>query len=125
MIKIKSSEVAGIKKGLVIKQGGVCPICGYDLTKTDPKNIVLDHDHATGVVRAALHRGCNRCEGVIFKAATTYGKARGVDGIASLMQRLIDFWKLHSEPQTNFIYYTHTDKPLKIPKQRKRKCVKS
>lgn len=42
------------------KQGGRCAICGTDRpTKKGSKPFVIDHDHATGVVRALLCHSCN------------------------------------------------------------------
>jgi hypothetical protein len=36
---------------------------------------VLDHNHSTGAVRAALHRGCNALLGKVENNAARYGVA--------------------------------------------------
>ena len=45
------------------KQGGGCEICGTPIAKFKNNDGVptahVDHDHATGVVRGLLCRGCN------------------------------------------------------------------
>lgn len=41
---------------LIAGQGGVCAICGDDLTDRTPH---VDHDHATGLVRGVLCPPCN------------------------------------------------------------------
>jgi hypothetical protein len=87
MIKIKNTKVAKdkVKRELLIKQKGRCPISGRRMTM---QNSVLDHCHYTGVIRAALPRGVNGLEGKIS-------------------QNLIKFWELHRKPQTEYIYPTH------------------
>lgn len=41
---------------LLTAQGGVCAICGGD---NNGKNLHVDHDHKTGIVRGLLCNGCN------------------------------------------------------------------
>ena len=107
MRKMKQSELPMVKKMLIAKQNGLCPICGKDLTKTAPVNQVLDHDHVTGIVRAVLHRGCNKAEGSVKNLLTRWGKAESMVSVIATAERLAAFWKLHSEPQTDIIYYNH------------------
>ena len=96
-----------VRKILIAKQNGVCPICGKDLTRVAPINQIIDHDHDTGYVRAVVHRGCNRVEGSVWNTIQRWGKASGFIEVLGTMQRLINFWNLHSTPQTDFIYYNH------------------
>lgn len=56
-----------------VKQGGRCAICG---TQPDTGNLVIDHNHRTGEVRALLCNDCNKgigCMGdhpeILLKAA--------------------------------------------------------
>jgi len=106
-MKMKQSDRPIVIRELMVKQNGLCPICGKDLTRTPSKNIVIDHDHQTGYVRAAVHRGCNGVEGKIKAYGIRWGKAKSIDGLARLFQRLVDYWTLHQEPQTDWIYYKH------------------
>lgn len=47
---------------LLRSQGGVCLLCGKP---PRAKKLVVDHDHATGSVRALLHTACNVLLGVV------------------------------------------------------------
>ena len=107
MRKMKQSELPEVKRMLLNKQNGICPICGKDLTKTAPVNQVLDHCHETGVVRAVLHRGCNKAEGSVLNTIMRWGKAGSMAAVIATAERLVNFWKLHSTPQTDIIYYGH------------------
>ena len=47
------------------EQGGVCAICGKPETTTSSRSrrvkmLSIDHDHATGKIRALLCNNCNR-----------------------------------------------------------------
>lgn len=120
--KFKRAELPKIKKELIKKQGGICPICKGDLTRALSKNIVVDHDHKTGIVRAAIHRGCNGLEGRILRLLTTWGKATTKAKVISTLENLLDFWSLHETPQTKWIYYSHkteTEKRLALNKKRR------
>jgi len=44
-----------VRMKLARQQQGNCPLCGLPLGD----DTVLDHDHATGDIRAVLHRWCN------------------------------------------------------------------
>ena len=52
---------------MVVRQGGVCASCGEPETERSPKGylraLAVDHDHATGRVRALLCGACNRTLG--------------------------------------------------------------
>lgn len=106
-VKMTRSDIPKVKKMLIAQQKGICPVCGKDLTRTKPVNVVIDHDHTTGVVRAALHRGCNGLDGKVLRLVTTWGKAKGVHEAMDTLQRIVDFWDLHLQPQTKYIYYNH------------------
>lgn len=111
-----------VTKKMMARQKSVCPVCGKSLKGISRNSIVLDHDHKTGVVRAALHRGCNRVEGSVLATAKKWGKAKSMDGVIKVLQNLIDFWTLHRTPQTEFIYYNHkteTEKRVALNKKRR------
>lgn len=106
-MKMKQSDIPEIRKMLIAKQNGVCPICGKDLTRVATANLAVDHDHTTGVVRALMHKGCNGLEGKVLRFLTTWGKAKTKLEVIGTLKRLISFWELHSTPQTDWIYYNH------------------
>jgi hypothetical protein len=107
MVKMKRTEIPKIRSMLIAKQNGVCPICGRDLTRIKPINVVIDHDHNTGYVRAAMCRGCNKVEGSVNNLVTRWGKAKTIEQVISCLERLITFWQIHATPQTEWIYYNH------------------
>lgn len=119
--KLKASEVAAYKKELLDKQGWKCPLCGGSLKAVAPKNRVLDHDHETGFCRAVVCRGCNGAEGHIKGVISGYGKA-GNSRYFQLqwLERLYEYWKLHSTPQTDKLYHKHqTEAEKREAKNRK------
>lgn len=119
--KLKSSEVAAYKKELMEKQGWKCPLCGGSLKAVSLINRVLDHDHETGFCRAVVCRGCNGAEGKIKGVISGYGKA-GNNRYFQLqwLERLYEYWKLHSTPQTDKLYHKHqTEAEKREAKNRK------
>ena len=123
LVKMKRRDRAIVIKELLVKQRGICLICGKDITRVSSFNLVIDHDHVTGVVRAVLHRGCNGMEGKILRLLRTWGKANSVAEAVRTLERLIAFWKLHSTPQTEWIYYSHktaAEKRVTLNKKRRK-----
>ena len=49
LLKLTQPKVAGVRASLLVKQGGLCALCQLPLPLAQA---VLDHDHATGLVRA-------------------------------------------------------------------------
>ena len=119
--KFPKSKLPWVKEQLILRQSGVCPICKKSLIGVKPENVVVDHDHTTGIVRAALHRGCNRLEGVMYKGAVSCGKAIGLGQVIQVLENLIAFWKKHSIPQTEWIYYDHKTQAEKLVLANKRR----
>jgi hypothetical protein len=118
--KIKRTELPEIKKMLLKKQKGVCPICKKNMIGAMSKNIVVDHDHSTGRIRAAVHRGCNGLEGKVLKYVTSWGRAASLREIKKVFENLMDFWI--NTPSTDFIYPTHktpNEKRLAYNKKRR------
>lgn len=62
MQRIKASEVKTYREHYLQQQHNICALCNEHI---DPAEAVLDHDHASGQLRAVLHRGCNAYLGVI------------------------------------------------------------
>ncbi len=122
LTKTKQADLPKIKRELIAKQNGLCPICKQNITSVASKNIVIDHDHKTGIIRAALHRGCNGTEGKVYRVVQMWGKASTLSGVIKVLENLIAFWKLHRTPQTNYIYYSHktpAEKRLAVNKKRR------
>lgn len=91
------------------------------LKAVTPINRVLDHDHETGFCRAVVCRGCNGAEGKIKGVISGYGKA-GNNRYFQLqwLERLYEYWKLHSTPQTDKLYHKHqTEAEKREAKNRK------
>lgn len=110
--KIKRTELSSVKHELMLKQNGACMFCGGDLTRVASNNVVVDHNHKTGVIRGVAHRGCNGLEGKVLKVFQTWGKCSSKAEILRTMKRLTLFWA--KEPTTEYIYPTH-----KTPAERK------
>ena len=101
------------------KQKGKCPICGEELL---PEEAVLDHDHVTGHIRAALHNGCNRWEGKTIQWAY---RTKGTDYI-DMVKRLARYWaKDYSKNPIHPTHKTAEEKRLaRNAKARKRRRAK-
>lgn len=104
MRKLKRSELGEFRRRLHKKQEGICPLCLAELPK-DLSKAAIDHDHTTGEVRGLLHLGCNRAEGSVFKAITTWGK-QGKDYKLCLpfLERLVEYLRTSGE---GVIYHLH------------------
>lgn len=69
-------------EAMLRQQGGVCAICGKGETRLnrrgEPKSLCVDHNHATGAVRALLCHKCNNALGclgesvALFRVAIAY-----------------------------------------------------
>lgn len=99
--RVKTKDLPEIKAQLIEMQGGVCPLCNLDLRRVASINVVVDHCHDTGYIRAALHRGCNGAEGKIRKLAVGYGKS---PNYVMFIKRLMEFWIKNRKPQTKWIH---------------------
>jgi len=72
---------------------------------------VLDHDHHTGAVRDALHRGCNALLGKIENNYKRYG----VWHLKPFLAGAGDYLQRHSENRTGLLHPTHkTDEDKRI-----------
>lgn len=61
-------------------QGGVCAVCGCPERASDgasgkTRDLAIDHDHVTGVIRALLCSNCNRALGLFNDSADLLAKA--------------------------------------------------
>lgn len=109
LIKTKKSDLPAIRKELLEKQHYRCPITGRDLRTMQAINLVVDHDHHSGFIRAVLPRGINGLEGKIKTLMQRYGgyTATDVVGQAKALHALADYLLLHRVPQTPYLHHTH------------------
>ncbi|UYA98857.1 hypothetical protein IVIADoCa7_31 [Xanthomonas phage vB_Xar_IVIA-DoCa7] len=107
-IRIKQSQVKGIKLSFIEKQGGRCAICKLPLAAD---KAVLDHDHHTGAVRGALHGGCNSLLGKLENNAPRFG----VKDIGIFSNGVADYLRVHAVNVTGYEHYLHrTDEEKRI-----------
>jgi hypothetical protein len=106
LTKIKNTKKAKdeAKMQLIIEQGGRCPITGRPLRL---HTSVLDHDHDTGRIRAALPTGVNGMEGKIYKNLVTWGKIKTKREAIKTLRNLADFWENSLDNPKDLIYPTH------------------
>lgn len=57
------------------EQGGVCGICGIELTFSPKATACVDHCHSTGAIRGILCRKCNAGIGALGDTASSVAKA--------------------------------------------------
>lgn len=82
------------------QQHEVCPLCDGPLGD----DIVLDHDHATGDVRAVLCRWCNAVLGKVENWSNRIG--RDVDPL-TFLTNTVNYLKFHRDHPTDLKYPTH------------------
>lgn len=88
-MKLKPSEVPGVRARMLKKQRGICPLCKIPI---QPHDAALDHDHATGYVRAVLHRQCNTVEGKVNHWATRAGPRGIKTDRSNILRSLLRYW---------------------------------
>jgi len=106
------------------EQGGVCALCNKPIDVGIKGEMVIDHDHDTGLIRGALHRSCNAAEGKVANAAGRWGaKSMSYAAIRPWLERLLAY--LDKEPQP-YIYPTHkTADELRLVKNAKQRKVRA
>lgn len=114
--RIKSSEIATIRKRIIAIQGGLCPICDVNLINTG-KIPALDHDHDHGHIRGVLCANCNGLEGKVSNLAV-----RGKRNMTYLqwLERLVAYLKLHATDRTGLVHPTHLTEDEKREKRNAR-----
>ena len=118
-VKAKKSDLPAIKKVLLEKQGYRCPITGRDMRSMNPSHICVDHDHRSGLIRAALPRGINGLEGKVVVLLKRFGGFPETDvvGMAKCLHGLADFLMLHRTPQTEMLHPSHISLEEKVAKR--------
>lgn len=64
--RLRPKDLKAYREAQWHKQNGICALCNEYI---NPTEAVLDHCHASGLIRQVLHRGCNALEGVITNNA--------------------------------------------------------
>lgn len=105
--KDNPNNLPNITKELIRRQGGKCPITGRSLKAMAPSNVVCDHDHQTGVVRAALPRAINGLEGKLLQACIRWGGCSSKSEVIQMLRGMADYLEKHMTPQTEWIHPTH------------------
>lgn len=82
------------------EQGDICPLCGRPLGA----DVVLDHDHRTGDIRAVVHRWCNAVLGKIENWPERIGQ--GVNGRAYL-KNVVAYLDYHDAHPSGIKHNTH------------------
>lgn len=75
--RVSRSQLKAFAMRMVKDQGGLCPLCGIGLTFDvggHKSNVVVEHDHVSGLVKSALCRGCNGASGKAQHAIASWGK---------------------------------------------------
>jgi hypothetical protein len=103
--KVARSQLRPLGMRMLQTQGGVCSLCGRPIDLSIKGEMVIDHDHESGLIRGALHRSCNAAEGKVANAAGRWGaKSMSYGAILPWLKNLIMY--LEQEPQP-YIYPTH------------------
>jgi len=110
--KLKQKDIPKLREKLIAAQKNICPLCKTELLKADA---VLDHDHTTGHIRFALHRSCNRAEGLIKRAAR-FSRSKDAQFFVKQVAHLWDESFTHNPLHPSF--KTNDDKRLKLLKKR-------
>ena len=105
--KDNPNNLPNIKKYLVNKQLGKCPITGRDLRSMTDVNVVVDHSHQTGYIRAALPRAINALEGKLRNLLIRWGGCKSETEIIQMLRGFADYLDLHRVPQTHWSHPTH------------------
>lgn len=102
MRKLTLREIPVVKQAILAKrQNFKCALCPNTLTV---QTGCLDHDHSTGLVRGVLCRNCNGIEGKLKNLVT---RARRTMDHDEYLQKVVDYWSLHSQDRTGLIYPSH------------------
>ena len=100
MRRLKTTEVAAKREELRAAQGNRCALCALPLSA---EAAVLDHDHATGAIRAALHRGCNALLGKVENNHRRYG----VPNLGAFCAGAASYLLRHITNRTGLLHPSH------------------
>lgn len=101
------NTMTNIKKELIKRQLGKCPITKRDLRAMTDTNVVIDHDHKSGVIRAALPRAINGLEGKLVALCIRWGQCKTKGEVIQMLRGMADYLELHRVPQTEWLHPDH------------------
>lgn len=118
MRQLKSSDIPKLRRHLLKKQNGICPICGKEI-----KDPVLDHHHkkkikGTGQIRGVICRTCN-----VFLAKCENNASRYLISQNELPSILIRLSKYLSRPHLPYIHPSEAPKRKILTKSSYNKLV--
>lgn len=111
--KLKTTQVRHTRIAFLETQNFMCELCGLPLTYEEA---VLDHDHKTGAVRAAIHRSCNSGLGAIERVGRY-----GIKDILNFATGAACYLERHKESQTRVIHPAFFTNEEKIIRSKKKK----
>lgn len=120
--RIKTSEIPIVKAALLKRQDNTCCLCPEPLTVASS---CLDHDHKSGLIRAALCRNCNGIEGKIFNLAN---RAKRTMTVKDFLGKVILYWIRHETDHTGLYHPLHKtvdEKRLAVNKKARKKRAKA
>lgn len=126
--KDNPNNLPNITKELVRRQLGKCPITGRDLRAMSSTNVVCDHDHKSGVIRAALPRAINGLEGKLVQMCIRWGGCKSKGEVIQMLRGMANYLELHRTPQTEWIHPDHlspAEKRAKANKKARARYAKS
>lgn len=94
MIQLKTKDISLIKEKLIIKQNGLCLICHRELSTLPSRDICLDHNHQSWMVRGVLCRQCNILEAKYARFFVRSGARNKGIGYVEFLKGLIKFQKV-------------------------------
>ncbi|QWY83422.1 recombination endonuclease VII protein [Rhizobium phage RHph_X3_9] len=119
--RIKTTEVAIIKKQIYDLQGGICSLCRTRMFNLS--DACLDHDHDSGLIRGVLCRNCNGIEGKIKNLVTR--ARRGMD-YKDYLGQIILYWIRHETDQTGLYHPTHkTDDEKRLLRNKRARVARA
>ena len=110
--QIASKDIKPLREELLLKQEGICPLCG---TLISPADAALDHCHSIGNVRMVLHGWCNSILGRVENWSKRVGKTDHL----TFLKNTVEYLEMS---HTDIIHPTH-GRP-KSGKRRRRSSTK-
>lgn len=103
--KLTRSQLRTYALRILKEQEGACALCGKAIDPSVKGELVVDHDHGTGLIRGVLHRSCNAAEGKVANAAGRWGaKSMEYSAIKEFLSNLLTYL---NQPPHPYIYPTH------------------